>query len=152
MLYIPMSDHPSNNSTHKAYESHHYCRYRHHCIQNPGCSIENSTTNDRESDSNKITHRHIDAIYTYVRSSKQQFDSQSLRVAPSLLPSHHCHQNKGWNLENNTTTQLWGRFELNNTCAHWCYTYLWAIIQATIRLTKPMHHTIAVAIPSLPPK
>ena len=93
---------------------------------------------------------HIDAIHTYERSSKQQFDSQSLRVtpslSPSLSPSHHCHQNNGWNLENNTTKQTVRAIRVNNTYAHWCYTYLWGTILATIRLTKPTSRAITVGI------
>ena len=47
-------------------------------------TLKTAQQNVRESDSSKITHMHIDAIHAYERSSKQQFDSQSLRVAPSL--------------------------------------------------------------------
>ena len=108
-------------------------------------TLKTAQQNDRESDSSKIAHMHIDAVHTYERSSKQQFDSQSLLVAPSLSPWHHCHQRNGWNLENNTTKQRVSNLS-KITHKYQCYTYLWAIVQATLQHTKLIGLAIAVAI------
>ena len=43
--------------------------------------------NDRESDSSKITDMNIDAVRTYERSTKQQFDAKGLQGMPSLSVS-----------------------------------------------------------------
>ena len=63
----------SNNSTHKAYESHHRCHHRcHHRITATKIMAETlkiTQQHNRESDSSKITNLHIDAIHTYERSS-----------------------------------------------------------------------------------
>jgi len=82
-----MSDQPSNNSMQKAYKVCHHRQYRHRCIQNPAATSKTAQQNDRESDSSKITHMHIDAIHTYERSTTQQFDSQGLQGVPSLSVS-----------------------------------------------------------------
>jgi len=50
-------------------------------------TLKTAQQNDRESDSSKITHMNIDAIHTYERSTKQQFDSHGLQGVPSLLVS-----------------------------------------------------------------
>ena len=41
-------------------------------------TLKTAHQNDSESDSSKMTHMHIDAIHTYERSSKQQFDTKRL--------------------------------------------------------------------------
>ena len=41
-------------------------------------TLKTAQQNDRESDSSKITHMHMDAIHTYERSSRQQFDTKRL--------------------------------------------------------------------------
>ena len=79
-----MSDHPSNNSTLKGLQGVATIRLTKPMSRTItvgiaiasskilAATLKTAQQNDRESDSSKITHMHIDAIHTYERSSKQQ--------------------------------------------------------------------------------
>ena len=69
MLYIPMSDHPSNNSTHKAYKGAITVSITIVATKILAATLKTAKQNDCESDSSNITHMHIDAIHTYERPS-----------------------------------------------------------------------------------